>query len=174
MELWAFSGSWTAEPHHPVKDLDDKPCLRDRNRYREGDSGRTCFQQRRLCWLGLCIPKTIFKGVTKILSGMQKVNVDPLFTALSRDGHLEIIKWLFMQWNLVLQGTGGMMYLMSAAIKVRKPWWIIRLSFSLTHYRGSYDPVSRFAASRSQRNCEHLRHSVLNAPILLLHLLLRR
>lgn len=55
-----------------------------------------------------------------------------------------------MQWNLVLQGMGDMRYLLSAIVKGRKPYWIVRLSFSITHYRGSYDHMNRFAASKIQ------------------------
>lgn len=125
-----------------------------------------------LCWLGLGIPEKMrFKGADKTASGMKKVKVKQFFAAFSTEEQFKIVKkrWLFMQWNLVLQGTGDMTYSLSATVKGRKPYWIVRLSFSITHYRGSYVHMSRFATSKIQWNCGHLRYSLLNTSMSLLH-----
>lgn len=64
-----------------MKDLDAKPCLRDRNRYRQGTAGENASARGGLCWLGLCFPeKMCFKGGMKTLSGIRKVNVDEFFS----------------------------------------------------------------------------------------------
>lgn len=94
----------------------------------------------------------MFQGGRKTGSGMKEVNVDRFFTAFSIDGQFKTVKrkLLFIQWNLVLQSTGDMRYSLSAAVKGRKPYWIIRFISSITHYRGSYDHMSRFVNSKIQ------------------------